>query len=339
MTGPTDSRWIDTPVIELDADPRSVAWHDRVSDDLWTRSGELMRKVLADIPAEVEQYMSYLEARFAPVMHEVHSVARRLNERWSRVALANVSYDLMVGRFGCSTMALATADGPVLARNMDWAPTEELAHASVTLRRADGMQIAGWLGLSGVVSGLSPHGFAIALNAVGCVEATNIQGVPVLLFIRGLLEECRGGFDEAVSRLQQTPLASPALFTVVGTENNQRCVVERMPSRSAVRWPESDGAPLFTTNHYVSELSKVDVPIEHSMLADTACHRMDLLNAFAKRAPETYGQAGSTSVQDDLLLGTLSHNEIKMPITAQQMVIRPKTGTLRMVIPSEYGAA
>ncbi|MGE0433229.1 MAG: C45 family autoproteolytic acyltransferase/hydrolase [Planctomycetota bacterium] len=327
------SRWADAPVIALDADPRSVAWLDRVPDELWQMSRELVREVLADIPAQVEQYMGYLEGRFAPVMHEMNAVAARLGERWSRVALANVSYDLMVGRFGCSTMALATADGPVLARNMDWAPERALARASVQLERPDGMKIAGWLGLSGVVSGMSPFGFAVAINAVGCSEPTRMDGIPVLLFMRGLLEECRGGFDEALVRLQKTPLASPALITIVGKENHQRAVVERMPSRAALRVPAADGEPLITTNHYVSEL---DAPTGGNELADTACHRMELLGEITSRAADDFGGGGKTAATDHTLLDALTHDGIRMGITAQQMVMRPRSGTMRLVVPSEY---
>src|SRR5262245_52605801 len=34
------------------------------------------------------------------------------------LALANLSYDALMGMYGCSTLALATPDGPVVARNM-----------------------------------------------------------------------------------------------------------------------------------------------------------------------------------------------------------------------------
>ncbi len=61
---------------------------------------------------------------------EIVAMARLAEVDWRQLMLANLSYDLVLAFMGCSTIALPTAEGPVLARNMDWWPEDLLARAS-----------------------------------------------------------------------------------------------------------------------------------------------------------------------------------------------------------------
>src|SRR5262249_37922713 len=141
------------------------------------------------------------------------------------VVLANISYDLVLSAFGCSTVALPTPSGPVVARNMDWWPEDLLAQASYLVRyhRNGVLQYAnaGWPGAIGVGTGLSGRGFALVLNAVSGTEGVRKTGYPVLLHLRRVLEDARD-FDEALRLLTEQRLAAPALLTLVGRENEQR---------------------------------------------------------------------------------------------------------------------
>src|SRR5262245_14143096 len=83
------------------------------------------------------------------------------------LTLGLLSYDLLMGMYGCSTVALATADGPVVARNMDWSSPDLIARASCVVPTDNGHS-AGFIGGVGVVTGLSRAGFTVVLNAVGC---------------------------------------------------------------------------------------------------------------------------------------------------------------------------
>ena len=107
--------------------------------------------------------------------------------------LANISYDLVLAYFGCSTVALPTPSGPVVARNMDWWPEDILAQCSYLIRCFRGSTFhfanAGWPGAIGVVTGLSARGFAVVLNAVLSPEGICKTGYPVLLHLRRVLED------------------------------------------------------------------------------------------------------------------------------------------------------
>ena len=135
---------------------------------------------------------------------------------------------------------------------MDWWPEDVLARASCVVRfeRQGEMQFctAGWPGAVGVVTGLSARGFAVALNAVMGPERFSRIGYPVLLHLRRVVEDARD-FADALRMLARQRLIAPALFTLVGTANDERVVIERSPRRHALRWAEGD-APLVATNDY-----------------------------------------------------------------------------------------
>jgi hypothetical protein len=151
------------------------------------------RRLLATIQKEIPFYtrpLAYaVHARtMGRFLREARSVARRAGSSWCDITLANLMYDVVVARFGCSTVALATRDGPLLARNMDWWPEDLLARASCHLNyEATGVwrfTSAAWPGGIGVVTGLSRNGFAVALNAVIAPERFDVRGYPVLYFLR-----------------------------------------------------------------------------------------------------------------------------------------------------------
>jgi hypothetical protein len=273
----------------------------------------LLDGVLADLQmlphgrfvAEIamERYPAYAE--------EVRAVGGVLGVDPTDVMLANLSYDLMLALFGCSTMALATPDGPVLARNMDWPLSDRLARASCITATPHGLN-AGFAGAVGVVSGLSRRGFAVVLNAV-IGGGPNPDGFPVLLFLRHLLDNA-DSFQEAVRLTATTPLAMSALITLVGTENSQRVCVERKPGVAEARWAEGD-RPLIVTNHYC-RLARPD-----------GCSRFDYMTHHAPRLPQR--------PSDDDLIRLLRDDNVIQTITAQHVVARPAANELRLYVPTE----
>lgn len=249
------------------------------------------------------------------------------------LALANVSYDLFAASLGCSAAALAGPDGPVLCRNMDWWPEDALARASVVLEHRGGggpaaFVVAGWPGSVGAVTGMSGAGFAVCLNAVSGLEPPDPAGYPVLLHLRRVLEDA-GGFDAAVDMLSAGRLAASALFTVVGRRNAERVVVERSPTRSALRRPVGD-RPLICTNDYRA-LGRPTSAGDHALFG-SACTRFDALQDGCGRF-----DAGGP-IADAALLELLADPPVAQQITAQHVILRPSAGTARMWIPAQYAA-
>ncbi|MBW3540683.1 MAG: hypothetical protein KY476_10460 [Planctomycetes bacterium] len=323
--------WVECPTLRFDASLPCGERYQHVPRDVVRRASELLAAVWRDIPPEARRLANLVRVRtLGRFQAEVTALAAMIGADWRDVMVANVCYDLVLSSIGCSTVALATADGPVLARNMDWWPEDVLARASYLLKtERDGRLVyanAGWPGAVGVVSGLSGRGFGIVLNAVLSPEGLNRLGYPVLLHLRRVLEDA-GGFDDALKRLEQTKLAAPGLFTLVGTENHQRAVIERSPRRAAVRRAIGD-EPLAATNHYraLAAPERIGPP----ELVETTCQRYDALCRFFADV------TASDSVSDERLLYALSDPSIIQPITAQHIILRPRLGEIRLFVPRKF---
>ena len=222
---------------------------------------------------------------------------------------ANLSYDLLLGLsgMGCSTLALAGADGPTLARNMDWFPEAKVARASRLIAEDYGVN-AGFLGLIGAATGLSRNGFCVCLNAT--FGGSDPDGYPVLLFLRHVLDTATG-YRQAVDMVAGERLMTGGVVTVVGTRNDERAVVERTPSRANVR-SAAGGEPLFATNHY------------RALVAAEACPRYDHLAAYAGKRPP---------------LEVLTSRRVLQTITAQHVVMCPATRAAELFVPSHLLSA
>ena len=222
---------------------------------------------------------------------------------------ANLCYDLLLGLsgMGCSTLALAGTDGPILARNMDWFPEAKVARASRLIAAEYGVN-AGFLGLIGAVTGLSRNGFCVCLNAT--FGGSDPDGYPVLLFLRHVLDTATG-YRQALDMVASERLMTGGIVTVVGTRNDERAVVERTPRRANVR-SAAGAEPLFATNHY------------RDLAAAEACPRYDHLSAYAGKHPP---------------LEVLTSRHVLQTITAQHVVMCPATQTAEMFVPSHLLSA
>lgn len=323
--------WVECPSIEVNLDRPMAVRIAEVPDEAIDRGRELLNAVLAEIPASARVLADAARIRTANRFHtEIAAMARRIGISWRSIMLANISYDLALSQLGCSTVVVPTADGPVVARNLDWWPEDILARTSCLVRYCRRGRLAfanaGWVGSTGVVTGLSSRGFAIVLNAVLSPERINKTGYPVLLHIRRVLEDARD-FDDAVERLSEQPLIAPALFTVAGTDNAQRVVVERSPRRAALRWAE-ESQVLVATNDYRCLFP----PETHESgeIYETTCMRFEALTRFFEARDR------ERPVTDAELLTLLSSPEVIQGITAQHIVIRPRSGEIRLFVPRTH---
>jgi hypothetical protein len=318
--------WIEAPSIELDAAVPAMRRYDHAPEPLVERGRALLASISERFPPSYRHLATVAALRTGYRFNaEAKGLAHRVGTDWQRIFVANLSYDLVIAYLGCSTMALATPDGPVLARNMDWAPEGPLARASVRIDLVRNGRLlhrtANWPGGIGVVTGLSARGFAVALNAVFHPAGFDRLGYPVLLFLRTLLDDATG-FDDALKRLRTQRLAAAGLFTLVGRENSQRVVVERSPREAAIRRAVGD-EPLVTTNHYQAfEIERG--PLAYGLTGTSA----ERCSALTDLVAGTDGRA----VEDSRLLFALSDPAVRQQITAQHVVARPAEDSLRLYV-------
>src|SRR5262249_47146774 len=310
--------WVERPTVTIDLNRVRRGEPPDLPPEVIAASQALLGEVMATVPKKA-RLLAYLLAirtgnRFGP---EFKAAARLIHGDPRDIALANLSYDLVVGALGCSTVVLPTPDGPVIARNMDWWPEGPLAKASYVIRCMEGeawnFSSAGFPGAVGVVSGLSSRGFAVILNAVTSPDPVCKTGYPVLLHLRRVMEDA-ANFADALAMLSKQKLTTSALFTLAGTPNEERVVIERAPRRHALGWGKP-GEPLITTNDY----RLLDQPAGSDTwdLQQTSCSRYARLTHLATR-PRPAGPYA-----DDELLYWLTDDEVRQEITAQHVLIRP----------------
>jgi isopenicillin-N N-acyltransferase like protein len=320
--------WVERPTITLDLARVRRGESLELPPEAVAAAKALLGEVMASIPPKA-RFLAYLVAlrtgnRFG---REFRAAARLIDGDPRDIALANISYDLVVGALGCSTVVLPTPDGPVVARNMDWWPEEPLARASYLIRCVEGdswrFSSAGFPGAVGVVTGLSSRGFAVILNAVTTPDPVCKTGYPVLLHLRRVMEDA-ADFADALAMLSKQRLTTPALFTLAGSKNDQRVVIERAPRRHALRWGRL-GEPLITTNNY----QLLDVPPadrDEWDLSRTSCGRYGRLGELTARR-------GDAPPTDDELLYWLTDEQVRQEITAQHVLIRPARGEMKLFVP------
>lgn len=322
-------RWTQRPEVDVDLVRRGPERYRGLTLKHVAAGQDLLNAVKRQIPSILKPVADGVRLRTGNRFHtEALDLAAMMGTSWRDVVLANISYDLAISQIGCSTIALPTPSGPVVARNMDWIPEDLLARASLLLRYyKDGKRQftnAGFPASIGAVTGLSERGFAVVINAVGSPEGLKKTGYPVLLFLRHVLEDARD-FKEALEWVSTQTLATSALITLAGTENDERVIVERSPTKAALRWGEAN-KPLFVTNHY-RELYTTESD-ERSW-----CSRYDRICELTRDFDATH------ELPDDLLLYGLSDPEVIQTITAQHILIRPRQREMKLFVPSHLLAA
>lgn len=320
--------WVECPSLAIELTEPTGRRFGHVPREALEGGARLLRGLMNEVPPAARYLADIARVRTCGRFHaEAKAIARQVGIDWRSVMLGNLAYDLVLASMGCSTLALPTPSGPVLARNMDFWPEDLLAQTSYLLHNQRAGELvyanAAWPGSIGVVTGLSGRGFAVALNAVTGPERLSRLGYPVLLHIRRVMEDARD-FEQAVHRLSRQRLTTPCLFTVVGRTNDQRVVIERTPTRWAHRRAEPD-EPLVVTNDYRVLLPPATRP-DHELYR-TTCARYDNLRGFFVE------HDASQEVTDEMLLYRLTDPGVIQSITAQHVIARPRRQTIRLFVP------
>ena len=195
----------------------------------------------------------WLRRSRSPYVDEVAAIVAEL--KFPGIWFLNSSYE-----WGCTSLGREEAGTPWLVRTLDW-PYPGLGR-HVEIARSSGP--AGefwnitWPGYVGVLTATAPDRFAACLNqaplwrrtrhpwlrtydiALNAVRTWRLTHIPPDQLLRLVFEECRT-FQDARHRLETTPIARPAIFTLVGCRSGERCVIERTQESGSTR-EEATGA-------------------------------------------------------------------------------------------------
>jgi acid ceramidase len=257
-------------------------------------------------------------------LDEMQAIAKLLCVSEFEVLLANFYYDALKVTLGCTAFAVESNDGPLHARNLDWwSDNQLLAQHSLVINYKRGAelcyQVVGWPGYIGALSGMKPGVFAVTLNAVLSSDAPALNP-PVTLLLRSVLANALN-YDDAVETLRASPIASDCLLLVTGSKSGQMSVIERTPTRAAVRFAER--GVLVVANDY-RVLPQSAVVQSTSQLAVTSCSRYDRAQFLSTSSPPT---------SLDECFSVLTDPGVRMQMTMQSMVFQPSTGHYTVRIP------
>jgi hypothetical protein len=190
----------------------------------------------------------------SPYVGEIESLATAL-------ALPGVWFLNGTYQWGCTAAARDEEGAPWLARTLDW-PFHGLGrHMEVARMQGPAGEFYNvtWPGYVGVLTASAPGRFAAAINqaplwrrtsapwlrlfdlALNALCTWHIRFCPPDHLLRQVFETCRN-FGEAKERLESTPIARPAIFTLIGCTPGERCVIERTEQGFVSRGEETSAA-------------------------------------------------------------------------------------------------
>lgn len=257
---------------------------------------------------------------------EIESVSRAFGIPLQDILLCNVYYDILKLVLGCTAFAIASPGGILHARNLDWwTPNGILGRYSTICHFVGGssgpFSTIGWPGFIGAFSGVATGRFAISLNAVLSSDPPALAQ-PISFVLRKVLEEA-GSFAEAEKFLREAPLASDCLLLITGTKPGELAVIERTPSRSAIRKADVGSSFVCVANDFRALQANHQTTLNE--LAATSCHRFDRVKKLLEiEPPENAGEC----------LNILTDDQVRMQCTVQQMVLNAATGQIWLDLPS-----
>ena len=212
----------------------------------------------------------WLQHNHNPYWPEIEATAAAIGHPGAH--LLNVSYE-----WACTS---GTCPGPgggqMLVRVLDW-DLDGLGRYICAIHRrgpAGDWVDVGWPGFSGTITATAPGRFAVAINqpplqastagsalaslsplaAMGAdwllsrPDTWRSDALPPAFLLRSVMDTAED-FEQAVAMLRDTPISTPALFTVAGPGTGQGCVIERPRKNAAIRWADTGVA---VANHWVA---------------------------------------------------------------------------------------
>ncbi|MBE7492157.1 MAG: 1-acyl-sn-glycerol-3-phosphate acyltransferase [Planctomycetes bacterium] len=190
-----------------------------------------------------------------------------------------------------------------------------------------------WAGMAGAVTGMNAKGLYIHLNA-GRTEDTGFGriGTPVCMLVRRVLESA-GTIDEAFALIRDADVFVSDSFLVASRADGRAVVIEKSPTRCAMRQAGREGL-LLQTNHFLTEPFTADAENRRQIETATTQYRWARLEELTDRH---YGQINPGRALEilrdrkghgDKELGFGNRNAIDAGICSHSVVVNVTTGEM-----------
>lgn len=207
-------------------------------------------------------------ARWPDLVEELEGIAAGSANDVRELLALNARTELLgpAGPGECSVLGRVTQDGVVLSQNWDWHPDLRASRVVWSVRQPEG----GWFATlteAGLLAkiGLNSAGLAVGLNFLTWSGDGGLQGLPIHVLLRAILDRCATATD-ALVLLLGAPVSASSSLTIAGDEPDGCALisVELSPHGHSVVFPTPDGG-LAHTNHFLrTPTTGVDTqPVEH----------------------------------------------------------------------------
>jgi len=207
------------------------------------------------LPALDSAARRWLTRSCSPYVPEIAQIAATLG--FPGVWLLNNSY-----QWGCTSLAREEDGVPWLARTLDWPFPGLGRHTDVVRTKGPAGEYLSvtWPGYVGVLTAMAPSRFAACINQAPMWRRTlhpwlrlydlaansihtwvNIRHMPPDQVLRQVFENCPT-YDAAKTMLENTPVARPVIYTLIGCAPSERCVIERTENGFETREDDTSAA-------------------------------------------------------------------------------------------------
>lgn len=226
----------------------------------------LISRMMSTVAFPIGDYLSrhWLVKTKNPYLAEIDEYARRLKIKG--IYSLNMCYE-----WGCTSGVYTDGTGVRMIRVLDWpfpALGENIVIAHQKGAVGDFYNVT-WPGISGVFQASAPTRFSAALNQApmrrhktgilidwirnrGSVHESS--GLPPAHLLRQVFEKAKT-YQEAKEMLMTEPVSIPVIYTLIGTNASEGCVIERIENRAVVR-DLKDGL-VCAANHFESSLNGI----------------------------------------------------------------------------------
>jgi isopenicillin-N N-acyltransferase-like protein len=201
----------------------------------------------ADVLSAGEAVGARLAADWPELVEELEGIAAGAGQDVRELLAVNARTELLAGGGECSLLARREPSGAWLAQTWDWHPDLAAAAVSWTVEHADGRLTT--VTEAGVLAKLGLNGRRVAcgLNFLTCSADGGLDGVPIHVLLRLVLERCASGADARALLAGARTAASSCVTVAAGAD---LFAAELSPGGARLVEPDPDGW-LVHTNHFL----------------------------------------------------------------------------------------
>ena len=296
----------------------------------------------ATIPVSIIAWIAY----HAHYKRHAHFIDES-NEMAHHGGISNSLMAFLQRQYTWSHMACTTAsvfdpmsNEMVMLRSLDWPGAETLARATRLHEFQDragktAFLSAGLTGMVGVLTGVRPGGYSIALNFAHARRSIRPAADPTMM-IRRLLEDGRvSSFGAAKLAISKWDLGAPCFISLCGIAKGEGCVFEFLPGGAHQVRDMGDKGHVVQANHYDGkedtaattqmEASDTEARFQAALLISSGMRRRQVEARFTEWATASRGEAVEAAA-----LRVWSEVPVRNYETTQFVVMRPSTGAMNV---------